>query len=155
MSVNHNGPDFILQVNRALSASVEKASKVTANAALEIFGDIVNETVVDTGALRSSWRLKVNSVDPSVEASNQPASSTIQKARGELSAQINNGAAFTFISITNNQPYAKKVEFGQFLPANSPKVSGGYSKLSPQGMLRKNIARWDAVVQRHARLLGP
>jgi hypothetical protein len=56
--------------------------------------------------------------------------------------------------LTNNLPYIKSLEFGwygkweggSFTPATTRKVIGGYSRQAPAGMMEKNIAKWDDIL---------
>lgn len=84
---------------------LDDAEKAFRSVAMSIQKETARKTPVDTGRLRGNWMLGVNS--PNAEG---------------LSIKLGD-----VVYITNNLPYARRIEYG-------------YSKQAPEGMLRRTIA---------------
>ena len=110
--------------------TLDKLDKTRRASALELFRLIILSTPVDNGMLINNWRTGVNI--PNTD-SRQTLSNTGADSLKE--AQQNLGVLEDTIFFNNNLPYAYRIEFE------------GWSRYkAPQGMLRKNIARWDQIV---------
>lgn len=100
--------------------------------ALDIQGDTMLATPVDTGLLRSSWFIGIDAEPP--DCPTVPDDGATAKA-----AAVATLATFKFgqtIYLTNNQVYAVPIEFG-------------HSKVkAPEGMLRVTVARYQAAMGR-------
>ena len=86
----------------------EKSLKIFRAIGFDMFGRIVKRTPVDTGRLRNNWQ-----ITPKVRL-------------GEK------------LYITNNLPYAKRIE-------------DGYSQQAPAGMVKVTIAEFDSIVRKYAK----
>ena len=91
----------------------------------ELFSSAIMDTPVDEGRLRGSW----------MATNNKPATGTTDKTDKEGSQTVNKAVAVVQSSgsdedlyLTNNLPYAARIEYG-------------YSDKAPEGMVRKNIVR--------------
>ena len=133
--------EFIKQLSASLELTRQQAGEVVASAALEIFRDTVTATPVDTGAARSNWRLTVDAVDTSSDKTSTGTENQAQ-ATGTISAVISGQTQYTFISISNNLPYIRRLEYG-------------YSGQAPTGMLRNSLNRFNSITRKHAkRVMG-
>ena len=114
--------------------------------AIDLFIKIVEKTPVDKGRLRASWTITVGPsnatwVAPeSAEGMGRAQSRTMAMKTVSALPQPKIGDVY---HITNNMPYARVVEFGEF-KGEGPKISGGFSKQSikhgtPYGMVRVSI----------------
>lgn len=94
-------------------------------------GDIISDTPVDTGRLKNNWF-------PSVDAaSTETTEQTADAARTRLETAVSQGYKLDRVFyFTNNLPYAYRIEFE------------GWSKKAPQGMVRRNIVRWNTYFRR-------
>ena len=94
-------------------------------------GDIISDTPVDTGRLKNNWF-------PSVDtASAETTEQTANTARARLETAVSQGYKLDKVFyFTNNLPYAYRIEFE------------GWSKKAPQGMVRRNIVRWNTYFRR-------
>lgn len=110
------------------------ADEIVRGITLGLFTAVIKDTPVDTGRARGEWQTTVGAeaasqngrVDEGGGSSiAEVISKTPQKAGGE-----------TFM--TNNLPYIIRLEYG-------------YSKQAPGGMVRKNLARINRLVQAEAR----
>ena len=133
--------EFIKQLSASLELTRQQAGEVVASAALEIFRDTVTATPVDTGAARSNWRLAVDAIDASSNKTSTGSENQAQAAN-TISAIISGRTEYSFISISNNLPYIRRLEYG-------------YSGQAPTGMLRNSLNRFDSITRKHAkRIMG-
>lgn len=146
--------------NKAMTKSLVATKK----AIISLTTDIIYDTPVDTGRLRNNWIPSINK-GASYSMLGVDTSKAKSKVRPVVAETIGKVSEFklgdTFY-FTNNLPYAKVVEFGLY--PKSPKTGtryeirdrdnfvtetgfvqlseNGYSKKSPQGMVRKNLLKW-------------
>jgi len=116
---------------------VNKAHRfVKRESALDLFSSIVLETPVDKGVLRGNWFADIGKPSSQVsEASDAAGGVTVAKIESVLST----GGETRDFFLTNNLPYAVPIEFD------------GHSGKAPEGMVRVNVARWDAIVKANIR----
>ena len=114
-------------------------------AIISLTRDIIYDTPVDTGRLRNNWIPSINQganysmlgTDKSIRTSkSRPVFE--EAKRSVLTLKL--GDTFYF---TNNLPYAKVVEFGEYQQSNTGKVVGGFSAKAPKGMVRVNLMKWE------------
>lgn len=104
-------------------------------AILRLFRDIVMDTPVDEGTLRSNWQ--TNAVSPLTG----PLSDRALEAVFSEMERVLSGSSYTEdVYFNNNMPYAYRIEYL------------GWSRIkAPQGMVRKNTIRWTQIVEAAAR----
>ncbi len=133
----------------ALDMSLSKAAQ---QITMRIFRDIVNLSPVDTGSYRASHQIAFNTPSDEVvnmggeSKSNKRASRT--KALEQLRKLKILGVIKTadIIWISNNQPYAEKIEFGGY--NDGPKVKGGYpSQMQAKGVYKIALQNAERSVQ--------
>ena len=125
----------------------EKTEKQTNRAVrktiIKIWGDIIKETPVQDGRARGNWFIDT-------KPTNQVGPENKRKGASYVSSETNKkdmlkGKWYLF----NNLPYIKKLEYGGFTTKpETDKTVGGYSKLAPEGMVRKNLKYWGATLQK-------
>ena len=127
--------DFNKDMKRATLNINLKSEKVVRSVALQLFGAIIKDTPVDTGRLRSNWQTNIGA----------PSNGTITAfdkngtlAVGLLKTEVGFYKIGEKIFLTNNLPYASAIE-------------DGHSKQRPNGMVKTNVARFQAVVDQIAR----
>lgn len=93
---------------------------------------LVLKSPVDTGRFRANWQFGVASPDASVsDRSDKTGQETLGKISTEiLSANVTGGKFY----ITNNLPYAKRLEYG-------------WSKQAPSGMVRLTLMELESYVR--------
>ena len=163
---------FEMQLKAGLVEIREQAQEVLVDTALEIMRDTIMATPVDNGALRSNWRMAVDSTDTDYDESHVKGEGL--SAATTLAAKIKSyGTQFDHITISNNLPYAKVVEYGGY--PNPPKLGtrvgakkdkdgkvteaayyeirseGGYSKQAPKGMFRISLLKFNSIARKHAK----
>lgn len=96
---------------------------------------IIDDTPVLSGDLKGSWHTKINDPSTSDEPRND-ASGAIPKA--EL--RLNLGSITDTVYFTNGLDYSELIEF-----------DGRSPRKAPEGMVRKNLARFPGLVARFYR----
>ena len=96
---------------------------------------IVKRSPVDTGRFRNNWQASVNSINTTTTpTADRSGSQAINKARGTINA-LKMGSTFY---LSNNLPYAKRLEYG-------------WSKQAPSGMIRLSVAELQARMKEAAK----
>lgn len=101
---------------------------------LKLFGAIIADTPVDTGRLRGNWMTNIGS--PNLETTKKKSNSGRTRAKKALSSS----KLEDVIYFTNNLPYAGVIEMGK------------HSKQAPQGMMRINLTRFEALIAKETQL---
>ena len=134
-------------------------SDLARGVALELFRSVIMDSPVDTGRFRGNWQATISAPAASdIDRHDKNGSAAINAMSAIVSAWSGSGVAF----LANNLPYAAVLEYGKYptpvkfgtrLPSGKYEVRSvsGYSKQAPQGMVRKNIARIQSIVDRQAR----
>lgn len=126
---------FRREVSSWTKKALDRIDKTRRASALELFRLIILSTPVDNGVLINNWRTQINKPNTGT----REAQSTIG-ADSLREAQSNLGKLEDTVFFTNNLPYAHRIEFD------------GWSRYkAPQGMVRKNVARWDQIVAAKAK----
>ena len=129
---------------RRANMSVEKTIKGTS---IKLFSAVIKSSPVDTGRFRANWTAA------GVQPSTVTASSTDKSgssAIGAMTSYINSANGQLVFTLSNNLPYAHKLEYGGY-PGDGPNTVGGFSKQAPAGMVRVNAARFQAILDEQAR----
>ena len=98
---------------------------------LELFGSVIKDTPVDTGRARGNWQTSIGAPKDG-EINRDGAGPALAEAASE-SAKFGMGKV---IYLANGLPYIYRLEFL------------GWSKQSPDGMVRKNVARIQSIVRK-------
>tara|TARA_R110001599_G_scaffold339851_1_gene559709 strand:- start:9868 stop:10260 length:393 start_codon:yes stop_codon:yes gene_type:complete len=98
---------------------------------IKLFNSVILDTPVDTGRARGNWQCTQNSPAPG-ETDRQDRSGSL--AQNEVLEVILSSQTDSAVYLTNNLPYAQKLEFG-------------YSGQAPEGMVRKNMARIQQILR--------
>ena len=124
--------------------SVEKTVKGTA---IKLFSAVIKSSPVDTGRFRANWTAA--GVQPSTVTTDMTDKSGAA-ATGAMVNYINSAKGQTVFTMANNLPYAHVIEYGGY-PGDGPNTVGGFSKQAPQGVVRVNVARFEAILEEQAR----
>lgn len=117
---------FADQVRQFSDETKDNLDNVARKAALGAFREVVERTPVDTGRAKGNWFAQVNGYS----------SATDETAGANDSGylQVISGFAMgDFITLTNNLPYAMRLEYG-------------WSDQAPGGMVRLTAQRWQPIV---------
>lgn len=129
---------FSFQLSRATEAIKEEIVQKQNRIILKLFSAFVMDSPVDKGSFRGSWFVSYGSPDLE-QKYDAPENGISKSAATQMSidrmvgflAGFNDGVMW----ITNNQSYAQRLEYG-------------WSKQAPQGMVRRNIARFNEIAKR-------
>lgn len=104
---------------------------------LRLFRAVIYDTPVLEGTLRANWRCSANASLASV-IEYRPAEAVLS----EVQAILNGAMMEDTIYLRNNLPYAYRIEYL------------GWSRIkAPQGMVRKNVIRFNQIARRNG--MGP
>ena len=126
---------FAADLKRLCDAAGDKAELVVRKAALDLGGQMVDRSPVDTGRFKSNWMTGIGAMDTSTTTAADPSG---QPSRTKLQAQVAGWKPGQTIWITNNLPYAYRLEHG-------------YSKQAPGGMVRLAVQNYAQAVAKAAR----
>lgn len=123
-----------------VKAFCEKAKKnpeiVMRQVSMKLFSAIILGSPVDTGRFRNNWF--ASGATPSRETTTytgKQGTAAIARVGKVITAARNYG--WTELTLTNNLPYAERLEYG-------------WSKQAPVGMVRVNIARFQQLINEEA-----
>lgn len=116
---------------------------------LKLFGSIVMDTPVDTGRLRGNWQTSVSAPKSGeLEREDKTGSITVSEIQGNMGDGSRGDISVFF---TNNLPYAEVAEYGGWDGPTEKVTEEGYSRKSPAGMVRRNVARINAILAQAAK----
>lgn len=105
--------------------------------AIKLFSAVIMDTPVLTGRLRGNWQTSINSP---LTAPIDREDLTGAEAIGEVEKVVGRSRPTDVVYLRNNLPYAYRIEYE------------GWSKVkAPQGMVRRNVARFRRILSEAAR----
>jgi hypothetical protein len=109
---------------------------------IKLFNAVILDTPVDTGRLRGNWRCSTQKPDylHNVETYDPSGAETITK----VAEIVNQSSGDVSVFLTNSLPYAARIEF-----------DGWSHTKAPEGMVRKNVVRFDGLVHEVLQELKP
>lgn len=118
----------------AIDKWVEKAGDnldiVVRKVSLDMFRKVIVKSPVDTGRFKGNWQVAIGSIPAgTVEIDDKSGTATIAKVTAET-LQMKAGDVIT---LANNLPYARRLEYG-------------HSKQAPAGMVRTTVQEFGATV---------
>lgn len=125
---------FALDVSKFVEKAKKNPEKVMRQVSIKLFSAIIKASPVDTGRFRMNW----------MASGGTPASGTTDAT--DKSGNIATGNATSFVlkaagwhefTLTNNLPYAQRLEYG-------------WSQQAPQGMVRTNVSRFQQLINEEA-----
>ena len=125
---------FTLDIQAFVAKAKKNPETVMRSVSLKLFSAIIKASPVDTGRFRGNWQ--TTSVTPATGliAGVDP---TGNKAVNSAATFITNAPGWDTFTLTNNLPYAERLEYG-------------WSKQAPVGMVRANIARFQQLINEEA-----
>ena len=104
---------------------------------IALFSAVIMDSPVDTGRFRANWQPSINNPDAGLLAEHDPSG---QATIGKITTYVQGLSGGRITYLTNNLPYAQRLEYG-------------YSGQAPQGMVRRNAARFQQLVDEQAKKL--
>ena len=112
----------------------DKAEMVVRGAALELGGQMIDRSPVDTGRFKNNWVTATGAADSSASASSDKSGA---RSGSMLNEKIAGWKPGQTIWILNSLPYAKRLEYG-------------WSKQAPGGMVRLAVQNYSQAIKRAA-----
>lgn len=126
---------FAADLARFVEKAGRNADAVVRNVTLEAANSVIEMSPVDTGRFRANWQHGSGAVNAATsEAVDPSGQQSKSRIAGSLAAVKAGGVEY----ITNNLPYAERLEYG-------------YSQQAPAGMVRVTAARLRELLARAAR----
>lgn len=125
---------FTLDVKAFCEKAKKNPETVMRSVSLKLFSAIIKASPVDTGRFRGNWQTTGVTPATGLIASVDP---TGNKAVNSAATFITNAPGWDTFTLTNNLPYAERLEYG-------------WSKQAPVGMVRVNIARFQQLINEEA-----
>lgn len=123
---------FGSDLNRARLNLMDYTEKQIRGTLFGLVSRIIKESPVDTGRFRANWQASINTPLKNQKQAKDPSGAGAIGNAGSVLQSLNIGETFY---LTNNVPYAQRLEYG-------------YSKQAPAGMLRINVERVRAALER-------
>jgi hypothetical protein len=123
---------FSEQIAAFSDRSQQRIQNVRRGVVMKLFSSVILDTPVDTGRLRGNWQ--VSEGDP-IKTTTARLDKSGQGPISEVNAVAAQSDGDVSIYLTNNLPYAGKIEFE------------GYSGKAPEGMVRRNVARFGRLIK--------
>ena len=125
---------FALDVSKFVEKAKKNPEKVMRQVSIKLFSAIIKASPVDTGRFRMNW----------MASGGTPASGTTDatdksgnKATGNATSFVLNASYWREFTLTNNLPYAQRLEYG-------------WSQQAPQGFVRVNVSRFQQLINEEA-----
>lgn len=125
---------FSLDVKSFCEKAKKNPETVMRAVSLKLFSAIIKASPVDTGRFRGNWQTTGATPATGLIAG---VDLTGGKAINSSATFINNAPNWYQFTLTNNLPYAQRLEYG-------------WSKQAPVGMVRVNIARFNTLLNEEA-----
>lgn len=124
---------FSAQISQYSKGTRDKIDRIRRGVTLKLLGAVVMDTPVLKGTLRGNWRVSegtpvldaIDRVDPSGAIVMNEINAAVQASTGDAA-----------VYLTNNLPYAKRIEY-----------DGWSHTKAPEGMVRRNLARFNQLIK--------
>jgi hypothetical protein len=124
---------FSTQVGGFSQKTVQKLQKVRKAIIIKLFNAVILDTPVLSGRLRGNWRVSEENPDYLVDDTVDPNGDATMQA---VDSVVNNSKGGKPVFLTNSLPYAARIEY-----------DGWSNTKAPEGMVRKNVSRFQQIVQ--------
>ena len=125
---------FALDVSKFVEKAKKNPEKVMRQVSIKLFSAIIKASPVDTGRFRMNW----------MASGDIPASGTTDATDKSGNIAIGNSTSFVMkaadwheFTLTNNLPYAQRLEYG-------------WSQQAPAGVVRTNVSRFQQLINEEA-----
>ena len=124
---------FSAQISKYGKNTSSRISKIRRGVMLKLFSAVVMDTPVDTGRLRGNWLISQGAPNRNpVDRDDKSGQETMQEIQKEVLTTTGDESVF----LTNNLPYAYRVEF-----------EGWSHTKAPKGMVRRNVVRFNKLMK--------
>lgn len=123
---------------RSIENFIKKAKKnpeiVVRQVTIKLYSAIIMASPVATGRFRMNWQATVDNPATGVLIGDDPSGS---RAIGRISQFVASSTKWDEFRLTNNLPYAERLEFG-------------WSQQAPSGMVRVTVSRFQRLIDEAA-----
>ena len=124
-------------------SELKKADRALRATIIDVWGKVITETPVDSGRARGNWFID-DTFNPS-----KTGASLKRKGANYVNSRTGSGLLGKTKFLYNNLPYIKKLEFGGYSGSPTEKTINGFSRLAPNGMVRKNLAKFGSKLAKN------
>ncbi|EDF0091275.1 HK97 gp10 family phage protein [Salmonella enterica subsp. enterica serovar Enteritidis] len=125
---------FALDVSKFVEKAKKNPEKVMRQVSIKLFSAIIKASPVDTGRFRMNWMASGSTpADGTTDATDKSGNT----ATGNATSFVLNAADWHTFTLTNNLPYAQRLEYG-------------WSQQAPQGFVRVNVSRFQQLLNEEA-----
>lgn len=121
---------FTADIAKWNSKTSQKIQNIRRGVTLKLFNAVILDTPVLTGRARANWRVQIG--DPQLQVIDREDKSGMVAIR-EVDAEVQKSDGDVTVTLANNLPYIQALEYG-------------HSQKAPEGMVRKNVARFDRLI---------
>lgn len=125
---------FSLDVSNFVKKAKKNNELVMRQVSIRLFSAIIKASPVDTGRFRMNWQTSGVTPASGVLSGTDPSGSNATSSAVSFVTGASNWYDFT---LTNNLPYAQRLEFG-------------WSKQAPSGVVRINVLRFNQLLNEEA-----
>ncbi len=125
---------FALDVSKFVEKAKKNPEKVMRQVSIKLFSAIIKASPVDTGRFRMNWMASGGIPASGVTDATDKSGST---ATGNATSFVLKAADWREFTLTNNLPYAQRLEYG-------------WSQQAPAGMVRTNVSRFQQLINEEA-----
>lgn len=149
---------FSVDVTKFAEKAKMSVDKTLRGTAIKLFSAVIKSSPVDTGRFRANWissgvipsKATTTYTDKSGDQSVADMTKFISSSGDQRLFRLGSNVPDYVFTLANNMPYAYKLEYGGY-PGDGPNTVGGFSKQAPQGFVRVNVARFEAILEEQAR----
>ena len=125
---------FTLDIKNFVEKAKKNPETVARQVSFKLFSAVIKASPVDTGRFRMNWQT-AGAVAPSgiIDGTDKGGAAAI----GNAASYIFAASDWNEFTLTNNLPYAERLEYG-------------WSNQAPQGMVRVNVARFNTLLEEEA-----
>lgn len=128
---------FTLDVKAFCDKAKKNPEIVMRQVSMKLFSAIIMGSPVDTGRFRNNWFANFGPTPSSETTAYTGKQGTAAISRVSKVITESRGLSWTELTLTNNLPYAQRLEYG-------------WSQQAPQGMVRTNVTRFNALLEEEA-----
>ena len=125
---------FALDVSKFVEKAKKNPEKVMRQVSIKLFSAIIKASPVDTGRFRMNWMASGGTPASGITDAVDKSGNT---ATGNATSFVLKATDWHEFTLTNNLPYAQRLEYG-------------WSQQAPQGFVRTNVSRFPQLINEEA-----
>lgn len=125
---------FALDVSKFVEKAKKNPEKVMRQVSIKLFSAIIKASPVDTGRFRMNWMASGGTHTSGTTDATDKSGNT---ATGNATSFVLKAPDWREFTLTNNLPYAQRLEYG-------------WSQQAPQGFVRVNVSRFQQLINEEA-----